>query len=134
MMDSERGVTLIEVIAAAVIGSVIAGGTMVAFVTALNISQRASQATELDYLAQQTMERFRNRIACDDTWFAAPGCTAAAIPPTDDPIPATAPIQKFPPTSRKFTMTPGPDSPADTDTDPDYYIMQVRACANDPTC
>ena len=103
---------------------------MIAFVTALHISQLASQATELDYLAQQTMERFRNRIACDDAWFSALSCIASAQSGSD-PIPPGAPIQKFPPTSRTFTFTPGPPG---SDGDPQYYIMQVRACANDPSC
>lgn len=77
-----RGVTLIEVIVAALIGVMIAGGTMLAFMTAKKTSVGAAGAVEAADLAQQTIERFRNKIACDDPdWFKAATC-ATTLPAT----------------------------------------------------
>ncbi len=69
LLRSQRGMTLIELLAAAFIGALIAAGSMIAFVTALNISRQAGTGLEAAHAAQQSMERYRNRIACDDRWF-----------------------------------------------------------------
>ena len=66
---SERGLTLIEVLASAVIASVVAGGTMMAFITAARIQalQTNPHLAEADGLAEQTAERLRNLVAADLT-------------------------------------------------------------------
>lgn len=79
----QHGVTLVEVLIAAMVGVVIAGGTMLAFVTAKKVSTGAAGAVEAADFAQQTIERFRNKIACDDpSWFDAATCRSGAGLPT----------------------------------------------------
>ncbi len=64
------GFTLVEVLVASVIASVIAGGTMMAFVTAARINRTQSNPdmAEASGYAQQTVERFRNLVANDAAW------------------------------------------------------------------
>ena len=76
-----KGFTLLEVLAASLVASVVAGGTMMAFVTAARIGRFKNTANyaEAATLAQETFENFRNRVAADDTFFATaanPGATA----------------------------------------------------------
>ena len=78
-----RGVTLLEVLIASSIGVVIAGGVMLALTTSKKVSMRAAGVVEAAGFAQQTIERFRNKIACDDpNWFTAATCQAGAGLPT----------------------------------------------------
>ncbi len=79
------GMTLVEIVAALLIGMLIAAGTLTAFVTAHKLTQIASTQVEATYYSQQTLERFRNKIACrqageDDqaTWFDG---SCGAVPP-----------------------------------------------------
>ncbi len=60
---------MVEVLVAAVIGSLLAGGTLMAFVLASKISKESLQQAEALSYAVETIERFRNRVACDDVWF-----------------------------------------------------------------
>lgn len=89
-MKTKRGMTLIELVAAAVIGAVVAGGTLTAFVTAIRISGRTS-ATDLTFLLQQTLEKYRNWIACDDDrWFNTTTCEMSITPCRPNPQNPTA--------------------------------------------
>jgi hypothetical protein len=93
-MRNAKGLSLLEVLIAALIGMVVAGGTMLAFTTAEKVSVGASGAVEAADFAQQTIERFRNRIACDDEeWFDPATCQAVASAAmtgwTFDPVDAT---------------------------------------------
>lgn len=67
------GYTLTEVLVASLLGSVVAGGTLMAYVTASRMLQGAlhPDLAEANILAQQTIERFRNRVAADDGWLAS---------------------------------------------------------------
>ena len=108
------GMTFIEVLVSAVIAALVVGGTMTAFVTAVNISlgfrgRGPINQAKAAAFNQQTLERFRNKIACRqasessaDTWYDA-SC-AAAPPPGDqqDPLPPGA----LPAGSRQYTVTP----------------------------
>ena len=91
LMGAEGGVTLIEVLIAALVMGVVAGGMLITFLLVSRLSQGSAPVDRAGLLAQQTLERFRNRIACDDAWFdpATPACDATALPPanTDDPLP-----------------------------------------------
>jgi len=81
----------VEVLIAALIGVMIAGGTLLAFTTAKKTSVGAAGVVESADFAQQTIERFRNKIACDDPdWFNAATC-APVVPPgwTTDNFPAS---------------------------------------------
>ena len=84
MRQMERGITLLEILVAAVIAAVIVGGTMTAFLTATRVSKVSSEEAGSAAYAQQTIERFRNKIACrqstesaTDTWFDS-ACAPAA--------------------------------------------------------
>ena len=82
---SLRGMTLIEILVALVILGVLAGGTLMVFLTAMRISKSTGVDHQKIFLAQQTIERFRNKIACrqlgegaGDTWYDG---TCAPDPP-----------------------------------------------------
>ena len=80
--ETERGVTLLEILVASIVGVLLAGGTMMAFVMSKKVSANAAGRVEAADLAQQTLERFRNRIACDDAWFTASTCAPGPGLPT----------------------------------------------------
>ena len=88
------GFSLAELLVASVIGSLVAGGTLAALVTAARIMRARSNpaAVEADLLAEQTIERSRNMIACAPPWFdpstCAPVAGAGGMPTTwrSDPL------------------------------------------------
>ncbi len=85
MSRSRRGMTLVEVVIASVVGALVAGGTMLAFVMAMNMTRQGSaDEAEAMFYTEQTLERFRNRMACDDPWFDPARCSSngAAGPDT----------------------------------------------------
>ena len=98
-----RGFSLIEIIAASVIGALVAGGTMTAFVMTVRFSQKAGSHTEAAQLAQQTLEKFRDRVACrkagqtqNDAWYDETNCAAdAPAGSTGDPIPGSSVLSRF---------------------------------------
>ena len=76
MRQMQRGITLLEILIAAVIAAVVVGGTMTAFLSATTVSEVSSEEVGSAAYAQQTIERFRNKVACrqsteltTDTWF-----------------------------------------------------------------
>jgi prepilin-type N-terminal cleavage/methylation domain-containing protein len=78
------GFTLIEIIAAAAVAAVVAGGSMLALVAASRMMRRGDTPAiaEASGYAQQTIEKFRNMIACDSPWFG-PGCAPSGGMPTN---------------------------------------------------
>ena len=93
---TRRGFTLIEIIAAAVLAAVIAGSSMFAFVAAARMMSKGDTPAiaEASGYAQQTIEKFRNMIACDSPWFTpgttcAPNLAPGGMPDewTEDPLP-----------------------------------------------
>ena len=84
----ERGMTLIEVLAAAVIGTVLVGGVMAAFLTAMRLGQQGGGTSEAATYAQETLERYRNHIACDDAAWFNPATCAFVGPIAGSPVPA----------------------------------------------
>ena len=91
-VSSVAGITLLEVLIAALMGAMIAGGTMLAFTTAKKTSVRGAGVVEAADFAQQTIERFRNKIACDDPdWFSAATCATILPAPawTADSLPGS---------------------------------------------
>ena len=110
----QQGVTLVEILVASVIGALLAGGTMMAFVMSRKVTTNAAGTVEAAELAQQTLERFRNQIACDLPWFNGANCASGAALPTSwttDTIPASSslPVQGG---TRQYKV-----SPADCDGD-----------------
>ena len=104
---SERGASLIEVLVGSVIGAVLVAGLMAAFLTALRISESGSGNVEAASLAQQTLERFRNMIACGQSnpveWFDT-SCNATSLPPPNWPDPLAGGAMYG--GTRVYTVTP----------------------------
>ena len=97
--------TLLELTAAAVLGSLIAGATMMAFMTATKVSRQSSTNRDLMPAVQETLEKYRNRIACDDPWFNLATCVMAAQNAVNEPAPLAPSLLAMGGT-RDYTMTP----------------------------
>lgn len=98
---------------ASLIGGVLAGGTMIAFLRASRLAQGSSNTVEATSLAQQTVERFRNKVAClqtgeaaSDTWFDASCAPAVPSGPQDDELPEGALGGRG---TRTYEVISGPD-------------------------
>ena len=78
-MSRERGMTLVEVLVGLLIGAVLVGGLMAAFLTAMRINSAGGGNVEAAALSQETLEHFRNMIGCDTAWFNAV-CAPTALP------------------------------------------------------
>lgn len=135
----QAGFSLIEVLAAALIAAVVAGGTMMAFVTAARITRERGSAgfVEASTYAQQTAERFRNMIACDSAWFTPGTCAPSASLPTDwtnDPLPAAGSGQSIlaSPSKRCYRATQLANCGPGAATTP-CFTMEVYVCWNGDT-
>ena len=93
-MNRPQGLTLVEVVIASLVASIVAGGTLMAFVasTRMTTSQDLMANAEASALAQETVEQFRNRVTAnpaDVMWWQ----TQAALTANDgwvaEPLPAT---------------------------------------------
>ena len=131
------GFTLIEIMAASAVAAVVASGTMMAFVAAARMSRASNSPmfAEASDFTRQTLERFRNRVATDDT-IVFPDLAGAGW--QNDPLPVPAPgtnsesLLWKTPTSRRYRVT-AEDCDGDG-TAGDCYAMTVRVCWNDPAC
>ena len=97
---ARSGITLVELIAASVAVALLAAVTLIAFLTSARISSQSNQHVGAAYLLQQTIERFRNQVACDNTtnvpgadptsptpqWFGA-NCASVADFNANEPLP-----------------------------------------------
>jgi len=140
--QSEGGFTMVEVLVASVLASVVAGGTMMAFITAARISHEQSSPSiaEAGGYAQETVERFRNRVAASqaqdpafgDNWLT----TTAGAGWTNDPLPPPASggtesiLGMGTGAKRCYRLTA-----ADCDGVPgnDCYALEVKVCWKDLT-
>ena len=96
-----QGLTLVEVVVASLLLALIAGGTMLAIAASVKHGRSSLDVVDAIELAQQTAERLRNHVACDDAWFN-PSCTAVNVSQTDDPISPDHPIKKIDPGAHRF--------------------------------
>ena len=131
-----RGFTLIEVIIASLITSVVAAGTFMAFVAAARMTrvQNNPQNAEAADYAQQTIERFRSNIACSPPWFDASCNFIGQAKWQDDLLPGNAgtdSIVNTPTPGRRYCVKPAPlvDCAAG-----DCYSIQVKVCWNGTAC
>lgn len=143
-MRRAAGFSLIEVMMASVITSLVAAGTFMSFVAAARMTQAKNNpqnAEAADY-AQQTIERFRSKIACkqpaDPTaqWFDANCAATLPVGWQDDPLPGgggTESILAIPgaPPARRYCVSP--TNPLDCAAG-DCYTIQVRICWNGTAC
>ena len=150
-MRRAAGVTLIEVMIAALITSLVAAGTFTAFVASARMerAQNNPQNAEAADYAQQTIERYRSNIACspggvvaNSPWFDANCTYTGPVVWQDDALPDQAGvgtgnrsllnIPSNPAPARRYCVTP-----QDCDGDGtvgDCYSMQVRLCWNGTAC
>ena len=137
MRNAQRGISLMEVLVAAVIGTLMAGGTLLAFLLATKHTRSSLETVDAAALAAQTLEKFRNKIACDegtaagtDPWFDA-ACQGQAIGPTGDAVPADHPILGVDPSAtRTYTVTPADcDGVGGAD---DCFKVEVKVHWNKP--
>ena len=88
------GFSLLEVLVASVITLVVVVGTAAAFVTAARMTRAQSNTGNIEAAgyARETVERFRNMIACDSPWFDPATCAPTSIPAgwQPDPLPGAA--------------------------------------------
>ena len=136
------GFTLIEVLVASAIGAVVAGGSVMAVVAASRMlrAQSGSGSAEAAQYAQQTLERFRNMIACSPPWFDAVTCAPVIAPGglptgwTNDPLPLATPGTETILTTvskRCYKVTP-----QDCDGAPgnDCFNVEAQVCWNGTAC
>lgn len=117
--NPREGMTLVEILIATVIGGMIAAGTLQAFIAAIRISRIGSENSHVAFLAQETIERLRNNIACDNAgWFNPAACnqglTQVAV--NDPPNPAVPRLNW-----RRFSVVPD-NNTASLDLDGDGTI------------
>lgn len=122
-LTNRQGLTLVEIVVAAIIGALMAGGTMMAFLMAQKLTVIASTQVEATYYSQQTLEQFRNKIACrqqgerrSDTWFDESCAPDPPVGPMNVQLPPGAGGWVA---TREYVVEPGEDF--DNDTHPDYF-------------
>ena len=138
----QRGVTLVEVLAASLVAVVVAGGAMSAFIAAARMehSQSPVVSQEVSGYAQQTIERFRNMIACDSPWFDPVTCAPTATIPTawvQDPVPSISQVG-----NESIVRTAGANRcyrvvPQDCDGNlapTDCFRVEAKVCWNGASC
>ena len=136
----QRGFTFIEVIAASVLTTLLAGGALMVVAVAAQVSRKSLNEVDATTYVQQTLERFRNKMTCrlptepplgfPDFWFDD-ACNPVPIPPNSpDPLDADAIIMRYPNASRTFTVTGGADW--DRDGKPDWYEIRVNVHWDQP--
>ena len=134
---------MIEVLIAAAITAVIAGGALAAYVASSRMmgQQNSPASAEAAGFAQQTIERYRNMIACDSPWFNPATCTAGAGLPTtwtSDALPSSAAagsesiLQHTPAPKRCYLVQPLAACTAGAGT-PDCFQLQAKVCWGDYT-
>ena len=75
---TERGFTLVEVVVAAVLSALIAGGGLMAFVTALRMAQRGGALAA--FYRTTMLNRYHNLSSCLNAGWFAPGTCGENLP------------------------------------------------------
>lgn len=145
---TQRGLTLMEVLVSLVLLTLVAGGTMIGFMLAGRVSQESVTGSQSVAEATQTLEKFRNRVACRqagetaaDTWFGPAGATPcvsdAPIGAQPDVLEASSYSPFLDPTrdlsnsaKREYTVTPVDVDPANPG--PEAYAVTVRVRGDEP--
>lgn len=127
------GFTLMELLMASIISSVIAGGTMASFVAAARMvrDQNIPSNAEASNYAEDTIERYRNLVAYNDATFANWVTTNAGPAWHADPLPGSGPAGSILSVAHRrcFRVTPtncDGVGPAD-----DCFAVDVRVCWSD---
>ena len=134
MSRGGAGFAMVEVLVASLVASVVAGGTMMAFVAAARMmrTQDNPKLAEANNCAAQTIERFRNHVAADDTWLndqVALGWQADAL---TDAVSGcgggTESIQTLGTAKRCYRVSPSPAC------GPQCYQLDVKVCWGPTAC
>ena len=150
MRHAARGFTLMEVVASSLVVSVVAVGTMMAFVTASRLSHRQNtpDVIEAEGHAQELMETFRNHVATDDLTLmndatASEAAQAASHGWVTDPafVAGDESVSGLKSAKRCYRVTPGDCDGDGVKTgalvngiaEADCYVVQVQVCWNDVT-
>ncbi len=139
-----QGFTMLEVLVASIVGALIAGGTMMAFVTAARISRNETgpDSAEASAYARETLERLRNDVAADPSpsWFQANAGLGwqpdtIPLPPAPGDCPTAGKNQSIlcrGPVTRRYKVTAEDcDGVGGTG---DCYAVSVKVCWDDPAC
>ena len=139
-----RGFTITEVLIASLIAAVVAGGTMMSFVTAARITRAKSNVgtAEASNYARETAEKYRNYIACDSPWFNATTCAPTGGLPTtwqEDALPAPDPLANSESiliggASRRFCVTAKDCDGGGVGGPGNCYAIQVKVCWGGSAC
>ncbi len=123
--SNQAGFTFFEVLAASMIASFVAGGTLLAFVTAARITavQNHAPLSEANSFAAQTIERGRNLVAADDPSLPNSEAAPAWV---SDPFDAAPPggTESILPAKRCFRVSPGCGG--------NCHQVEVQVCWNIP--
>ena len=110
---TRQGMTLVEIVTASVLAALLVGGTMMAFVSATKGVHHSSGRGEATFLALQTLEGYRNQVACrqgaetqSQAWFNAACQADAPVGNNAEALPMDADLAKFPNASRQYQITP----------------------------
>ena len=142
---TKRGITLAEVLLASAITSIVLGGSLSAFITAVRIqdqSRSGAARLEASGYAQDLLDAYRNHVATDDTFFSS-------IPPNgkvglgwlDDDPGTNPPSLPGPEIVKRVYRVDAADCDGDgvvagvgAPPEQDCYSVSVRVCWNQPTC
>jgi len=126
------GFTLLEVLAASIVASVVAGGMLMAYMAAARMLPPTSTEDSLEAgeFAQQTLEGIRNHVATDDNYFAM----RAGAGWQDDVLPAPSSSQSIlnAGAERRFCVVAADcDGVGGTG---DCYAVSVKLCWDGTSC
>lgn len=136
---NRTGFSMLEVLMASLVASVVAAGTMASFITAVRITRQhnSPEYAEASGYAQQTLERIRNAVAANPapgtTWFQD-NATGAWI---DDPLPGGGGSESIQAHAarRCFFVTPrdcdNDGAAANPPVEEDCYSVSVQVCWRD---
>ena len=137
MIRNRRGFTLIEILVAGVIGSVVTSGIFAAYVAAARMMGGANSAeyVEAANFAQQTLERLRNQVATDDTTVFATPPAGTGWQADPDPLPVSGGSQSIlnPPGATRMMCVLAEDCDGVNGAG-DCYAVRVRVCWNGTAC
>lgn len=132
LLSSVKGFTLLEILVAALLASVVASATLLAFVAAARMAraQNNPAISEATGYAHQTIEAFRNKVAADQTFLEA----KAGLGWQDDPLPRSGGSDSILTlgATRKYNVEKV-DCDGDGTTG-DCYAVTSRVCWNDSNC
>ncbi len=99
----QKGVTLVEILISSVIGALIAGGTMTAFMLAARNTRASMGHADMAALFQESFEKIRNSVSCENSLYFDGSCNPVTVPGANDndPIPASHPFKQWDPAATR---------------------------------